>query len=278
MIDTSQIYKIADKERFIELIKKYPLIRILTNGEDVYAWDYDIASHDEVRNAFSEITDKFAAYRIDKGRLIHSVKIDYAVMQKFISRWFPSCYYKDYITEYDKLDGLDLFLNTEPLLNKIELYRQYHLTAIADKIATDGKISLFIEDNELPHLEPHVHICVELTNRKYKGQPLRDVYWAQKYKSIFSIQLKDPSRFLTYDNVEKDENEFYRAGYLVFAEDIYENFSSMPDVDKDSICTMLNTYKYDLWRKYAANQEHEQNEQKFWQKEKNLDWRKKFIP
>ena len=105
----SLIHKINSQQQFILLMNDYPLLRILTNGNNVYAWEYEIACHDDVRRLFPDITDDWVAYRIDKGRLLHSTKIDYQTMQTFLRNWFPDCYYCEHIDEYDKLNGLNLF-------------------------------------------------------------------------------------------------------------------------------------------------------------------------
>lgn len=103
----NKIYRITNKEQFIQLIKDNPLLRIITNGADVFAWEYELACHDEVRRLFSEITDDWTGYLIDNGRLLHSVKIDFPVMDKFLRQWFPdSC---ERIDEYNRQEGLRLF-------------------------------------------------------------------------------------------------------------------------------------------------------------------------
>ncbi len=102
----NKIYRITNKEQFIQLIKDNPLLRILTNGADVFAWKYELACHDEVRRLFPEITDNWTGYLIDNGRLLHSVKIDFPVMDKFLCQWFPErC---EHIDEYNRCEGLRL--------------------------------------------------------------------------------------------------------------------------------------------------------------------------
>lgn len=103
----NKIYRIMNKEQFIQLVKDNPLLRILTNGADVFAWKYELACHDEVRRLFPEITGDWTGYLIDNGRLLHSVKIDFPVMDKLLCRWFPdSC---ERIDEYNRREGLRLF-------------------------------------------------------------------------------------------------------------------------------------------------------------------------
>ncbi len=109
----NKIYRITNKEQFVQLIKNNPLLRILTNGAGVFAWKYELACHDEVRQLFPEITDDWTGYLIDNGRLLHSVKIDFPVMDKFLCRWFPdSC---ERIDEYNRREGLRLFPVKEKL-------------------------------------------------------------------------------------------------------------------------------------------------------------------
>lgn len=103
----SQIYRISDYQQFVQLIKDNPLLRILTNGKDVFAWKYDIASHDEVRQLFPEITNEWTAYQIENGHLFHSVKINFPVMDRFLCQWFPKCC--EYIDDYNRKTGLNLF-------------------------------------------------------------------------------------------------------------------------------------------------------------------------
>ena len=56
-----RIYRITNKEQLIQLINDNPLLRILTNGPDVFAWEYELACHDEVRQLFPEITDDWTS-------------------------------------------------------------------------------------------------------------------------------------------------------------------------------------------------------------------------
>ena len=78
----NKIYRITNKEQFVQLIKNNPLLRILTNGAGVFAWKYEFACHDEVRQLFPEITDDWTGYLIDNGRLLHSVKNGYSILLK----------------------------------------------------------------------------------------------------------------------------------------------------------------------------------------------------
>ena len=70
--------------------------------------------------------------------------------------------------------------------------------------------TLFTEDNEVPFRYPHVHVCVAVKNKKYLGVPLRSPYWAEKYKSIFSIRIKKP---------KITEKELYTADNLIIEDE-----------------------------------------------------------
>ena len=101
-----KVHRITNRQQFIQLINDNPLLRILTNGAEVFAWKYELACHDEVRRLFHEITDDWIGYLIDNGRLLHSVKIDFSVMYKFLCLWFSeSC---EGIDKYNRCEGLRL--------------------------------------------------------------------------------------------------------------------------------------------------------------------------
>lgn len=160
----------------------------------------------------------------------------------------------------------EILMRTNPLQQELDFMRHFHITSMDEKIADDGKFALFIEDNELPYKEPHVHICVKLKNRKYNGEALRDVYWAQRYKSIISIRLDNPSEMLTYDNVQQDEDDFYQPYNLCTLDDTNATSSSLTYEELKDICKMLNAHTYNLWNKYQTNQKCELREQKAWRK------------
>jgi len=255
-IDKSKIYKIDSKQQLIEMIKQYPLIRILTNGKTVFAWEYDVANHDEVRNAFTEITDKFAAYRIDKGRLLPSVKIDLPIIQKFLNKWFPDCWYGKHIKEYDSHEGLPLFQKLSPSEDFIARCWELKITAMAQPHGTldenykwnPGK--LFTEDNEMPDRLPHAHVCVNINNKQYKGNPLRSVAWADKYKSIFSVRLID------YETAEP-----YTPDNLIIEDEVEKDcYLNMPESDKTELVRLLNREKADLWCHYLLSNGDDKNE------------------
>lgn len=258
-IDKSKIYKIDSKQQLIEMIKQYPLIRILTNGKTVFAWEYDVANHDEVRNAFTEITDEFTAYWIDnKGRLLHSIKIDYPVLKKFVNYWFPDCWYGKHIKEYDSHEGLPLFQKLSPAEDFIARCWEFKITAMAQPHGTldenykwnPGKFLLFTEDNEMPDRLPHAHVCVNINNKQYKGNPLRSVAWADKYKSIFSVRLID------YKTAEQ-----YTPDNLIVEEEVEKDcYLNMPESDKTELVRLLNKEKTDLWCHYLLSNGDDENE------------------
>lgn len=57
----NDILPIQNKEQFKELCVRYKLVRILTDGETLYAWNVEEAEHKEVR-AKLHLSDEFVGF------------------------------------------------------------------------------------------------------------------------------------------------------------------------------------------------------------------------
>lgn len=257
-IKDNKIYKIKRKRQLLGLIKYSRLLCILTNGLTVYAcktYSIDFKAGKLVVPQVSSLKKDYTWYCIEKnGRLLHLDKINYPVLSKFVKHWFPDCYYAKHIREYDSHDGLFLFQKISPAQDFIRRCHDKKVIAGAQSYRTfdkgfnkkTEKFILFTEDNEMPDRPPHAHVCVNINNKEYKGNPLRDEYWAEWYKSIFSVRLIDIQH-------NKDD-EPYKLDNLIVEEEVEKDcYCNMPQKDKEQILFLLNREKTALWCNYLTN-------------------------
>jgi hypothetical protein len=217
------------------------------------------ADETAARQLLPKMTKDYTCYMIDDlGRLRHTRRINYSVMKKFVNHWFPNCWYAKHISEYDSHDGLPLFQELSPAQNFIARCRELKIIAMAQPHGTldenfnwnPKKFVVFTEDNEMPDRLPHAHVCVNINNRQYKGNSLRSVDWADKYKSIFSVRL-----------INSENTEPYTADNLLVEEEVEKDYyRNMSEKDKTELVSLLNREKSDLWRCYLENMEYEENE------------------
>ena len=59
-------YQILNKEQFKRLCEHHRLVRILTDGKTLYAWNAEEAEHKEVR-AKLHLSDEFIGFLFEKG-------------------------------------------------------------------------------------------------------------------------------------------------------------------------------------------------------------------
>lgn len=69
----SFVYKLKTKDELYWLIKQHKILRILTNGKDVFAWDGELACHHEVSISCDELKNYankgYANYTIENQYL-----------------------------------------------------------------------------------------------------------------------------------------------------------------------------------------------------------------
>lgn len=255
MINFNDIHKITKRKELIQLIRTERFIKVLTDGNTVYAWKYkynlDNPNADEiaVRTMLPKLIKDYTCYMIDEqGRLLHTIKINYSVMKKFVNRWFPDCYHAKHIKDYDKHNGLPLFQTLSPAEDYIHRCRKLKIITMAQiNEKQKGKFVLFTEDNEMCDKPPHTHVCVNTDNLQYIGLPLRDINWADKYKSIFTVRLINP----------EFEEQTYTAENLVVEEEAEKGcYANMQQKDRAEIVRILNRDRLKLWIHYEeANKE-----------------------
>ena len=158
--------------------------------------------------------------------------------------------------------GICLFTNEKP--EWASLHHAYNMRIIAlaqpyYKSETKKRtFTLFTEDNEMPFRYPHVHVCVAVKNKKYLGVPLRSLYWAEKYKSIFSIRIKNP---------KVTEKELYTANNLIIEDEVEPDcFKNMSEQEKSELLDLLNCEKFNFWRGYLCNIKNDEAYKEYWQK------------
>ncbi|MBQ9235400.1 MAG: hypothetical protein IJ184_02925 [Alphaproteobacteria bacterium] len=266
MLNINDIKRITKRKELVQFIKTKKFIKVLTNGNVVYAWKSNILDMDDinadeiqVRALFPKLTKDYTCYMIDElGRLIHTIRVNYSVMRKFVRRWFPDCWYAKHIREYDSHDGLPLFQELSPAEDFIYRCRELKITSMAAPHGTRdekfnwniGKFLLFTEDNEMLDRQPHAHVCVHLNNQQYRGTPLRDINWADRFKSIFSVRLID------YETAEP-----YTPDNLIIEDEVEKDcYLNMSDKDKKEIVRLLNRWKLDLWASYQLSNGDNENE------------------
>lgn len=72
------IYKIKSQKQLINLIKHCAMLRIFTNGKDVYAWNSEFTDHQHARKMLGGLDESYNSYTIENnGRLLHCVVINY---------------------------------------------------------------------------------------------------------------------------------------------------------------------------------------------------------
>lgn len=257
------IYKIKSQKQLISLIKHCVMLRIFTNGKDVYAWNSEFTDHQHARKMLGGLDESYNSYTIENnGRLLHCIVINYPVLKNFIQTWFPDCWYGFHVKEYDTHEGICLFTNEKP--EWASLHHAYNMRIIVlaqpyYKSETKKRtFTLFTEDNEMPFRYPHVHVCVATKNKKYLGVPLRSPYWAEKYKSIFSIRIKNP---------KVTEKELYTANNLIIEDEVEPDcFKNMSEQEKSELLDLLNCEKFNFWRGYLCNIKNDEAYKEYWQK------------
>lgn len=262
------IYKIKSRKQLICLIKHCAMLQIFTNGKDVYAWNSEFTDHQHVREMLGKLDNTYNSYYIENnGRLLHCHTIKYPVLKKFIQTWFPDCWYGSHIKAYDSHDGICLFDEYAP--DYVSLCQAYNMriTSMAQpyyKRSHPKRIfTLFTEDNELPFRYPHVHVCVAAKNKKYLGMPLRSSYWAEQYKSIFSIRIKDPK----FSN----DAQLYTENNLIIEEEIEPHcFANMSEKEKAELLDLLNYSQQMIWINYYNNIEHDEEYLEYWKDKYNI--------
>ena len=65
-------YQMLNKEQFKRRCENHKLIRILTDGNTLYAWNAEEAEHKEVR-AKLHLSDEFVSFLFEKGVLYSSI-------------------------------------------------------------------------------------------------------------------------------------------------------------------------------------------------------------
>ena len=107
----SFVHKLKTKDELYWLIKQHKILRILTNGKDVFAWDGELACHHEVSISCDELknyaNNGYANYTIENQYLCHSICKYPTIAQNFIKNWFPNSYYANNKLEYE-LIGINL--------------------------------------------------------------------------------------------------------------------------------------------------------------------------
>ncbi|MBR1604839.1 MAG: hypothetical protein IJ660_01885 [Alphaproteobacteria bacterium] len=259
MVNINDVKHITKRKELLQFVKTKKFIKVLTNGNAAYVWQSNIwdmddikADEKEVRKLLPKLTKDYTCYMIDDiGRLIHTIRVNYSVMKKFVRRWFPDCWYAKRIWEYDSHDGLPLFQKESPTQNYISRCYELKITAMAAPHETrdenfdwnSGKFLLFTEDNKMPDRQPHAHVCVHLNNQQYRWTPLRDASWADRFKSIFSVRL-----------INNKTTEPYTSDNLIIEDEVEQDcYFNMSNKDKKEIVKLLNRKKFNLWRSYQLS-------------------------
>lgn len=75
------------------------------------------------------------------------------------------------------------------------------ITAMAQKAGSSGDFTFYTLDNEQESHSPHVHVCVPIDAKGYKGA--KNLKSGNPYKTIFAIVLNPDKDFVyTADNIE----------------------------------------------------------------------------
>lgn len=84
----NNILPILNKEQFKRLCEHHRLVRILTDGKTLYAWNAEEAEHKEIR-AKLHLSDEFIGFLFEKGVLYSSINAvgSQNIKEKLIKNW-----------------------------------------------------------------------------------------------------------------------------------------------------------------------------------------------
>ncbi len=84
----NNILPMLNKEQFKRLCEHHKLVRILTDGKTLYAWNAEEAEHKEIRSKL-HLSDEFIGFLLENGMLYSSINAVGCqnIKEKLIKNW-----------------------------------------------------------------------------------------------------------------------------------------------------------------------------------------------